>query len=456
VRFVAVTDQPPRPSPDPATQPQTQRRTPPPRIQPEPTSANATSIPHQDSEQRDARVFTTERKPTELASRSIDQFDTHHKISAWIAGGGLLILGLSAFFKWIKIGAGGVTGLAGDGKILLAVTVLAAAAYSAAIVKRKWLTPVILSVQAWGTIAMFWMGALIWKVGSILDSPDVKDNPFAAMFSTMLVSPGAGLYLGLIGGITVAGALGFLAVRLLLPVRNLKPFYASQGISCVLGILLAFFVGPDHTSTDDNSAQKDAGASWVFPGAKEAADREKWKETHNVSDTKWDELVANFEARKHPESVSTTDWWEEAKDKTPTQLNKLYPPLQPHEWYRAEWVGGYSGSRELDRNINFGNKPDTYQLTLKVRVRTEPEMPIKELHGKMVFIKDKEIIYEAEVAEKPDVSFTDSCLVWLTIDPYDDNNEKQRTLRYAKDNELTPVFTVSKVVLADGTQKTFD
>jgi hypothetical protein len=25
-----------------------------------------------------------------------------------------------------------------------------------------------------------------------------------------------------------------------------------------------------------------------------------------------------------------------------------------------------------------------------------------------------------------------------------------------KDNELTPVFTVSKVILADGTEKTFD
>lgn len=275
VRFVAVTDQQPRPSPDPATQPQTQRRTPQPRIQPEPISVNATSIP-QDSEQRDAQVFPTEQKPTEHSSRSIDQFDNHQKIGAWIAGGGLLILGLSPFFKWIKLGAGGVTGLAGDGKILLAVTVLAAVAYSAAIVKRKWLTPVLLSVQAWGTIAMFWMGALIWKVGSILDSSDVKDNPFAAMFSTMLVSPGAGLYLGLIGGITVAGALGFLAVRLLLTVRNLKLFYASQGISCVLGILLAFFVGPDRSSTSADTTP--SSPFEINAGGDDAADEERQRE----------------------------------------------------------------------------------------------------------------------------------------------------------------------------------
>ena len=89
-------------------------------------------------------------------------------------------------------------------------------------------------------------------------------------------------------------------------------------------------------------------------------------------------------------------------------------------------------------------------------VRTEPEVPIKELHGNIVFIKDKKIIYTAKIAEKPDVSFTDHCFVWLKIAPYDDDNQTHRTLRFAKDNELTPVFTVSRVVLADGTEKTFD
>jgi hypothetical protein len=257
VQFVAASVQPPRPSPDPSIQPQTQSPTPPPRTQPEPTSINANISRH--TEQCGAQVSS--------ASRAIDHFDTHEKISAWIAGGGLLILGLSPFFKWIKLGAGGITGLAGDGKILLAVTVIAAAAYAAAIVKRKWLTPVLLSVQAWGTIALFWMGALIWKLGSIFESPDLKGNPFAAMLSTMLVSPGAGLYLGLIGGGTVAGALGFLAVRLLLPVRNLKTFYASQAISCVLGILLAVFVGPNRAGQSASRAQPNDVFSGLLRGS---------------------------------------------------------------------------------------------------------------------------------------------------------------------------------------------
>ncbi len=91
------------------------------------------------------------------------------------------------------------------------------------------------------------MGALLWKVGSILGSPDLKDNPFAAIIATQF-SPGAGLYLGLIGGIAVAGALGYVAVRHLLMAGDLKPFYASQGLSCLLGILLAVFVGPNQPS----------------------------------------------------------------------------------------------------------------------------------------------------------------------------------------------------------------
>jgi hypothetical protein len=189
--------------------------------------------------------------------------------------------------------------------------------------------------------------------------------------------------------------------------------------------------------------------SW--PAADRASAQAKWKKTHNVSDKQWDELIANFKARKHPESVSTADWWEEAKDKTPAELNKLYPPLQPREWYQAEWPSGFSRSRELD--YNFTNKRET--LKVEVMIRTERDVPIKELYGHLAFVKDNQIVYETSVAEKPDVSFTDLHFVFLRI-AYDDSNAKLRTLRFAKDKELTPIFTVSKVVLADGTVKTFD
>jgi hypothetical protein len=399
-------------------------------------------------------------------SRAIRNFE----IAAWGAGVGLLLLALSPLFKWVNFASGGGTGLSWtDGKIVLGVTLVAMAVYITAMVKQKWLTPIILCVQAWGTLAVFWMGAFIWKVGSILDSIDAKENPFAALIATQ-ISPGAGLYLGLFGGIVVAGSLGFIVVCRLLASGSLKPYYVSQGLSFALGILLAFFVGPIHSSksasshpffVDSNHSSKSESIEMgdLFPGVKEARERaaaqEKWKETHHVSDKQWGELIANFKARKRPKSVSETDWWNEAKDKTPAQLNELCPPMQPHEWYRAEWAGGFSGSRELNRDFNFSGKPSPFKLTLKVRIGTEPHLPIKELHGHLAFVIDDKVIYETQVAEKPDVSFTDRCLVWPKIDPYDDNNPMHRTLRYAKDDELKPVFTVSKVVLADGTVKTF-
>lgn len=136
---------------------------------------------------------------------------------------------------------------------MLGITIIIATAFAAAIIKGKWLTPALLCVQGWGTVVAFWMGVLIWKVGSILDSPEFNDNPFAAIFATQ-ISPGTGLYLGLIGGIIVATAAGFLVVRMLSALRNLKLYYVSQGISCALGVMLAFFVGLDRMSLSNGTA----------------------------------------------------------------------------------------------------------------------------------------------------------------------------------------------------------
>lgn len=295
------------------------------------------------------------------------QLDHHTKIAALVAGVGLLIMGVSPLFKWINFATGGMIGLKGDGKIVLGITAAAMAIYIAAIFKQKWYTIAVLMVQAWATVAIFWMGAIVWKVGSIFDLPDVKDNPFAGLLVSQ-ISPGAGLYLGLIGAIAVAAALGFIALR---RVGSVIPYCGTQSVSIALGILLALFVGSDRPSEPEVAQLNDRDLLSAFPGAAaiRAAARKKvkWKKTHNVSDTQWDEMIANYEARKHPESVSQTDWWEEAKAKTPAELNKLYPPLQPHEWYRAEWPSGYSQSRELD--YGFGDQRE--MLKVEVMITTE-------------------------------------------------------------------------------------
>jgi hypothetical protein len=298
---------------------------------------------------------------------------------------------------WVNFASGGVTGLVGDGKIVLGITLVAIAVYIRALIGRKGLIPVCLGVQVWGTLAVFWMGALIWKVGSILASSEIKRNPFAGLFA-MQISPGTGLYVGLIGGLIVAGGLAFLVARRFRSIGSLKPYYATQAVSVVLGILLAFFVSRGHPWTDKSTK---ANRDDLFPSIKRKVER----------------------------------------------------PKEPREWYHAEWSTVPGNSRELKRDLGSYNKPTTYRLILKVWIQTEPDLPIKELHGHLAFVKDKKTIYEVRIAEKSDVSYTDSHLVWIKIDPYDVNNETHKTLRYAKDDELTPVFTVSKVVLADGEEK---
>jgi DNA-directed RNA polymerase subunit RPC12/RpoP len=410
------------------------------------SSPKAVSLPlHRDSKSQDnvpeTRAYST-------------QLDPDAKIALSAAGVGLLLLAISPLFKWINFGSGGVIGLSGDGKIVLAITLFAIGISVAAFVKQKCLTPVLLGVQAWGTVAAFWMGGLIWKVASVFDSAAIKDNPFAGLLAIQ-VSPGAGLYLGLFGAIVVAGAFGFIAVRRLLMSGSIRPYCASQALSCVIGILLVVLVGPDVASKSDTMAEGDPQSPWSFPGINVGTDRVSaqatWRQRHNVSDAQWEAMIATYTMRKHPQSVTQTDWWEEAKDKTPADLDDLYPPLQPREWYRAEWTGGFSRSRELDYSVTARRQ----DLKVSLVIRTEPDLPIKELHGHLAFIKEGEVIYETELTEKPNVSFTDRHFVFLRVQ-YDDSNANHRTLRFAKDSELTPVFNVRKVLLADGEEKTFD
>ena len=124
---------------------------------------------------------------------AIQQLDMHTKIAALAAVVGLAVLAVSPLFKWINFASGGVIGLKGDGQIVLGITLVAIGICIAVLIKPKWLKAGVLAVQAWGTVAVFWMTALIWKVGSVFDSSDIKDNPFASLLASQ-ISPGAGLY----------------------------------------------------------------------------------------------------------------------------------------------------------------------------------------------------------------------------------------------------------------------
>lgn len=179
--------------------------------------------------------------------------------------------------------------------------------------------------------------------------------------------------------------------------------------------------------------------------------QESWKKSHNVSEEQWTDMVSNYVARKPQDAVTEKDWWNEAKGKTPNEMNRLYPPKSPQEWYRAKWPDSFSRSRELDFSFSENKKEE---LKIGVGIETEPNAPIKELYGHLAFIKNNEVVYEAQISEKEKVSFVDYTYVILRI-PYDDSNPKHRTLRFSKDSELTPIFTVRRVVFADGKEKKF-
>lgn len=171
--------------------------------------------------------------------------DKHLTIALWIGAVGLLLVCLAPFFKWISIGAGGMIGLAGDGKFLLVVTTFAVAAFVVSIARKNLMIQMILPVQLWGIVVAFWMGGLLWKLSSLSAEDNVKDNLFAAMLSTMLVSPGIGLYIGLVGGLSIAGALGYVTAIKCYQKNRMAIFVALEAVALCVGIGAVVFLAPN-------------------------------------------------------------------------------------------------------------------------------------------------------------------------------------------------------------------
>jgi hypothetical protein len=149
-------------------------------------------------------------------------------IALWIAAAGLSLLCLSPFFKWVSIGAGGITGLAGDGKIMLVISIVAVIAFVVYLVQKKHLLRLLLPVQAWGLVTSIWMSMILWHMSIATQALEAEGSPFAGFLAAVMISPGEGLYLGLIGGICLAGSLGFLVARALNRNRRLAIFVGVE------------------------------------------------------------------------------------------------------------------------------------------------------------------------------------------------------------------------------------
>lgn len=392
--------------------------------------------------------------------RASDRVEVTQSVSVWIAAAGFILLLIAPFLRWVNFGAGGFIGIAGDGKYLLGAAVMTGMLFGVSITRRPILIVPLLLSQGVATIAAFWIGGLLWRLSSAFNMHSDTEKSIGSLFASLMVSPGAGLYLGLLGGMLVAAMSGYLVFRQ--PRFGVLAAVSNQVLFACLGIVLVVFLRrfPElqqrSTEAESNRNISNAGAP-EFPFLENPNDsKNEWKQKYNVTENQWDEMFANYQARMYPKDVSQSDWWDQAKSRTPAQLNAVFPPLAPREWYIATWTDGLYPARALDSEYDSNTNKTTYALTLKLRVRTPPNTPIKEVHGDMTFVKDGRPLFTKTIAEVPDISFTDATWVWVKIAPYDDSNAIHRDLRYTKESDLTPIFKVSRVVFADGTQQRFD
>lgn len=123
------------------------------------------------------------------------------------------------------------------------------------------------------------------------------------------------------------------------------------------------------------------------------------------------------------------------------------------ELYRAEW--GYDtlfeDAKEFGLKSMFSNK---WVLKFRIIINTEPGVPMREVYGRLQFVKNGKVLYSVQVAEKRSISFVDFVTLYIEI-PYNDNNPGLRELRFASKDEINLMFNAQKVVLADGTVRTF-
>ncbi|XZE35428.1 hypothetical protein SH501x_000919 [Pirellulaceae bacterium SH501] len=184
-----------------------------------------------------------------ILSAKPDVFNARSVIALWIAATGLSLLCLSPFLKWVILGAGGITGLAGDGKIMLAISVIAVIAFVVYLVQRKHALGLLLPVQAWGLFASIWMSTILWRMSIATRTLESEGSPFAGFLAAVMISPGEGLYLGLIGGICLAGSLGFLVATSLKGNGKLAIFVGVESLLILLGISGTYLLGLPSPST---------------------------------------------------------------------------------------------------------------------------------------------------------------------------------------------------------------
>jgi hypothetical protein len=233
---------------------------------------------------------------------------------------------LAATLPWVEILSGGISGLQGDGRILLGISLLVCTILGLSFgpLKRH-RAAALITCLAWGTFCIAWMFSIIWTiacgfpdtdstrdVGSTPDIGDAFANALAAAISTQ-VQPGFGLYVGAIGGVTLAAAAWWAWVTL--PKRGtfaerFRVAFGAQALSLLVSmpLLIADLHIGSFLPARQGEANRDARhgvpmapfTGWAQPSQEQLAKEEKTQAAERQSKLAYikDYLVlSNIEGR---------------------------------------------------------------------------------------------------------------------------------------------------------------
>ena len=199
--------------------------------------------------------------------------DAYQKVLLGVGAACLAVLAVSPFLNWVNILGGGMMGIEGDGKIVLILCLCVGGGLVAELAIKKRSVASVIVAQAWGTIACLWMLGEVWRVQAIRASPDIRDNIFGEMLATQ-VSPGAGLILGMLGGLGLAIAFALLSIQRL---KKTRLYVFTQAGSLLLGIgivaLAASHASSPGSPEQDAPSASDYATIPAVQAAREAARR---------------------------------------------------------------------------------------------------------------------------------------------------------------------------------------
>ena len=147
--------------------------------------------------------------PKPVARSSDEVVISKESLGLWAGSVSLTILGVSAFFPWVRVGLGGVVGIAGDGKVVLAASVCCLGLYILGHWGERIREASRLVCGAWGTVAAVWHGALLWRLSTLADSRVIGD-PIGNVLATQF-GPGSGLYIGFLSALAVVAIFTWMA-----------------------------------------------------------------------------------------------------------------------------------------------------------------------------------------------------------------------------------------------------